>query len=734
MRRKFGGIWPVAAVAGITAGAGLLLYSVWRSPHRNDLIAYWGLVATVVTIAAGWVSWVWRARAKTPVGAVDGPDADHVADVLAGAVSGQWARAAADRGLLVPEPIQVRWSRPSVPLAGPPAAAAAARRFPPLPGMTLVTEAQLSEGDIGDLHRFYGGLGSGRLVIAGPPGSGKSGAAVLLILAALAHREQVADADRPKVPVPVMFTLHGWDPVTQPVQEWLADRLGQTYPVLGGPDGAAISARLLAAGRIAVVLDGLDEIAADLRPAALRALSQQATFRLVILTRTDEMATAAAQNHLDGAAAAELQPLDAATAADYLTRVQLDPPPPGWSEVTRCLREVPDSPMAQALSSLLTLALLRDTYRGADDDDELLGYCVSTSTVLSREHVVDHLLDRVLPAAYAWQPGQLPPRYDLHKTQHALCRLAAQMRREGTRDLRWWDIPRWMAATPRILIAALAFGTAIGLAEYAAAPLAFTGSLPGSAFIFDISLPNGLAFGLVLGLAFRIATARRHHLPRQIRLGRWHQALRREALARGLVPGVVVGLGIGLVAWLETGHETAGIAAGPAAGLVTALVFMFSVPQADDASSAAPINSWRNDLAFGRICGLVVGLLLGIVSGLAYANFDLGPATRAGVESGLAAGIGTGLTAGIVFMLFSTRTWPASLAFGQLAVRWHTPPRLMRFLEDAHQRNVLRVIGPVYQFRHARLQDRLAGHLDQPAGRPDPAVLEGQSAAAQNQI
>jgi hypothetical protein len=39
----------------------------------------------------------------------------------------------------------------------------------------------------------------------------------------------------------------------------------------------------------------------------------------------------------------------------------------------------------------------------------------------------------------------------------------------------------------------------------------------------------------------------------------------------------------------------------------------------------------------------------------------------------------------------------------------------MRFLEDAHDRNVLRTVGPVYQFRHARLQDRLVGQ-DRPPG------------------
>ena len=44
-----------------------------------------------------------------------------------------------------------------------------------------------------------------------------------------------------------------------------------------------------------------------------------------------------------------------------------------------------------------------------------------------------------------------------------------------------------------------------------------------------------------------------------------------------------------------------------------------------------------------------------------------------------------------------------------LAVRYRTPLRFTRFLEDAHERHLLRVVGPIYQFRHATLQDRLAG-------------------------
>jgi hypothetical protein len=57
-----------------------------------------------------------------------------------------------------------------------------------------------------------------------------------------------------------MFTMHGWNPDTQPVQGWLAVRLGQLYPQLAGRDGILKAALLLSTGKIAVILDGLDEI------------------------------------------------------------------------------------------------------------------------------------------------------------------------------------------------------------------------------------------------------------------------------------------------------------------------------------------------------------------------------------------------------------------------------------------------------------------------------------------
>jgi hypothetical protein len=60
----------------------------------------------------------------------------------------------------------------------------------------------------------------------------------------------------------------------------------------------------------------------------------------------------------------------------------------------------------------------------------------------------------------------------------------------------------------------------------------------------------------------------------------------------------------------------------------------------------------------------------------------------------------------------SSATWTAALASAQLWRRGETPARLLRFLDDARRRQILRIVGPVYQFRDARLQDRLAEACD----------------------
>ncbi len=726
---------------------------MWQAHNRADLIAYGGFAVTGMTLMAGWIAWAWRARTRPASPAAASEDLDRAADLLAIAVKTQWERAAGERGLadgLIP----VTWGRPSLPLTGPVAAATGSRRFAPLPGLTPARETQLAAGQIDDLHAIYGGLRSGRLVIAGPPGSGKSSAAVLLILAALKHRDQIRAEDRGKVPVPVLVTAQDWDPRRQPVRDWLTGRLQQTYPLFAGQTGAATAAGLIDAGKIAVILDGLDEIAEDLRPVALQALDQ-ASFRFVVLSRTAEMASAASRRGvLHGAAAVELRALDPATAAGYLERIQLDPPPDGWHDLINRIRASPASPLTEALNSPLTLTLIRDTYQSGDDARELLDQCDTIQQRVSGAHAADeitgHLLDRVLPAAYAPRPGQPPPRYDLQTAQNALAKIAARMNQDGTRDLQWWHIPQWAPAAPRIVMAGLTAWLVVGLV---------VGLVAGLVGDFNSGLVSGLVFGLVAGVTAGVAARGPGGPPARIgRVGRprlrrvFTRRSLRFGLVSGLVSGLVFGLGAGLAYGLSAGlalgnryasGDKAGYGLGLRLGLIAMLLFgplfgllfgllsgllsglAYGLANAfvdpDSTSSPNPAISWRNDqrhaMTIGAVVGAASGLMSGLVSGLMS---GLGSGLVDGIVSGLVVGLGSGLVDGIVsglvvglvFGLVAgigiSHAWPARFAAAQLARRWHTPLHLMNFLNDAHERNVLRTVGPVYQFRHARLQDRLA--------------------------
>lgn len=103
-----------------------------------------------------------------------------------------------------------------------------------------------------------------------------------------------------------------------------------------------------------------------------------------------------------------------------------------------------------------------------------------------------------------------------------------------------------------------------------------------------------------------------------------------------------------------------------------------------------PREVWRND----QMRGLVVGIAVGVVFGL-----------MTGFTGGLAGGLTVGLGCGLVI----SRNWSTILAWLQLQLSRQVPAiRLMSFLEDARGRDILRTVGAVYQFRHAKLQDQLA--------------------------
>jgi hypothetical protein len=710
-RRRSNNWWSLGAVTVITVIVLWGLYRVWRSPQRDDLATYGAFALAVLVIVGGWLTRAWRkGKSGQPDAAADAADLDRVADQLAPAVQAQWEKAARARGLTDVDPIRVTWGRPSLPMAGPLAAATASQRFAPIPGLAPAGQAELAGGDIAGLHAVYGGLRSGRLIITGPPGSGKTGAAILLILAALQYRAKAAAQDRQQIPVPVLVTAQDWNPELQPVTGWLTGKLQDSYPQFTSPEGVATAAALIGSGKIAVIVDGLDEITPEMRPVAVRALSQQAAFRIVVLSRTTEMATTASQQGvLHGAAAVELHPVDSAEAAHYLERVQLDPAPAGWQELIERIKSDPDGPLGATLDNPLTLTLVRDTYQAQDDVRELLEFSDTAlsgmSIDLAVEEVTGHLLDRILPAAYSRQPGQPRPRYDLETAQRTLVKIAAQMNKRETRDLNWWLIPGWMPRMPRVIMSGLVAGLLAGLATGLSFGLTL-GPVAGPV--------AGLLVGLLVGLSAAFGEA---DSGRPKAIGDFH--LRKAFTRTNLFFAVFGGIGGGLVSWVVSRLEferaddyavgfTERLLIALLVGLVVTIVVGLEVglmdvitADVDSGSFLSPASSlagdWYRNLVVGLVVGCVVGIAAGVWIGLVH-----------GVVAGVLLGFFSGVATGLAVSITESMAWSATLASVQIAMSWRSPARLTSFLGDAYDRNILRAVGSTYQFRHARLQDRLA--------------------------
>jgi hypothetical protein len=167
-----------------------------------------------------------------------------------------------------------------------------------------------------------------------------------------------------------------------------------------------------------------------------------------------------------------------------------------------------------------------------------------------------------------------------------------------------------------------------------------------------------------------------------------------------IVPGFIIGLVVGFISWVET-------------------------PMPSDRAST-PMTTWRADRPLNLLRSIVLVLLGGLV-----AKF-LGGIIGIGVEMQAPRGtvsLGTGredLSIAIVlaivvvlgFLAGGRHAWMAYfIATYRLAWKRRLPRRLMPFLDDAHRLGLLRAVGPVYQFRHADLQDHLAATYQPPGYR-----------------
>ncbi|GAA2807610.1 hypothetical protein GCM10010441_35450 [Kitasatospora paracochleata] len=660
---------------------------------------------------------------------------EEAAGELAREIRRRWRREEDQRQVRDPFQLPVRWR---------PAPADLVDRWDNVQrlGPGAVAEPLDLSGDLPDVARVYRRIPSGRLVILGRAGAGKSMLAVRLVLDLL---------ESGCSQIPVIFGLGAWDPTATSLPDWLVGQLLRDHPHLAGrtPGGTRSLAEALIHGdAVLPVLDGFDEIAEGLRAAALRELDTTST-ALVLTSRREEFADAvrATGTPLVWAAGIELGDITPDDLAHYLPRTARSGNGQGWDPVLAAAREpghAAGTRVAEALSTPLMVALARVLYADGTgpDPDELLDPVRFPDT----RSLEEHLLAGFVPALYRSRAperatsGRPPKAWSAEQAGRWLGYLAHGLATpEADRhDLAWWQIGDNLRRTSRTLAVALTAAATVTAATWSVAWL--TPLAPVEVLLLGLLLgpAAGLAFGLAHALTIRPG-GRPGIEPSRTRL----RLRRHRSVVRGPRRALVAHLGGVLAGGFAMGGGTAlsmtverslyygfpltapmvpeatavniiffGLVFATAGILVFGLLGALEAPL--DTSSAATPSSLlaANRTVVAQQLLLLVPLLTITIAAIGQAlvialQGALGPLNwgMAGLETGAIAGIGG--AAAYVFAFTAWGQWLALVRFW-LPLTGRLPWNTSAFLDDAYHRGALRRCGAVYQFRHVRLQHHLA--------------------------
>ncbi|WP_018505338.1 NACHT domain-containing protein [Parafrankia discariae] len=380
----------------------------------------------------------------------------EVADQLAAVVRNQWAAEVELRRLNDPYALPVRWEAAPADLVEDWAtierlatSGGAGWPSPPPAGAWGSGPQDLAGGD-GELVNVLGRIPTGRLVVLGEPGAGKTILLVRLVVDLLAEGRR-----EPGGPVPVLLPLTSWDPTQQRLDDWVESRLVTDYPFLAeaAPDteGKTWARRLWEAGLLLLLLDGLDEVHDPARGIAVARINEAASVgqRLVLASRTNSYRSAlhppdGVEVRLTGAAGIELLSLEADDVADYL-QVSAGGPASAarWRQVLAALTQTPAPPVTQALTTPLMASLARTIYNPRPGEPAArVGRSPSELLDLvrfpTRTTVEQHLCDGYIPAAY--RDASETSRWKVADAERWLVFLARHL--DGSPNFAWWNVSR----------------------------------------------------------------------------------------------------------------------------------------------------------------------------------------------------------------------------------------------------------------------------------------------------
>lgn len=554
----------------------------------------------------------------------------------------------------------------------------------------------------------------GSLLILGQPGSGKT--TTLAVLA----RDLLAEAERDlTAPVPVIFNLSGWTATQKPLANWLEDELNRNHRV-----SRKLARRWLDEGRLALLLDSLDEVDENHRAACVKAINayraSDATGPLVVCSRLQDYEDLQIQLELKQAIV--LKKLTRSQVEGYFRRLQ-DRQPDGdlmilferiWGD--DALRELTQTPL------MLNIITLTYAHSQAPPLPQGCGGSLRAQIFDAYSDYMFHRLGRT--KAKLLHPKEQTLRYlryfALQLQNHNLTEFSVGQIRAS-----WLPRLRWLYRGLTWLIFGLLGGLIFGLSGGVRIGLIFgpVFGLVGGLFFglsdkspVDISwswqsffqpmvgsLLGGLLGGIIVGFLVEAGFV----LPIGLAL---------TLMIAGLIAGLMFGLIFGL-----RGGLSGGLLGGLMFGLFGGLIYRINVGPQDELVfrlDGGLLGGLIGGLLFGAVVGLFFGLFNGLhgdtISEKVNPNQEIIRSFRSFVIYGLLGGLFGELIVGpvvgpIVGLIYGggfliqhyLRLW---------MFKWHNllPFKLIPFLNQAAELIFLQRLGGSYRFIHRSVQEYFA--------------------------
>jgi len=506
---------------------------------------------------------------------------------------------------------------------------------------------------------------SGELLILGSPGSGKT----TLILELT--RDLIARAEHDEnFPFPVVFNLSSWSAEALPLGHWLVEELHQGYQVPRKIAETWVNSNLLI-----LLLDGLDEVMSNQRAACVDAINHfRAKHELVPVVVTSRMVDyelIGRQLQLTGAVV--IQSLANPQIDEYLARADQLSALRMTVQRNSELRELANSP--------LMLRIMEMAYREHILTEEIENWTTET--------VIQQLFHAYVQSMFQRRGANLS--YSQAHINKWLEWLAERMVSFGQTIFHIERLqPNWLS-------------TVTQRRQYNIGVRATTSLIVGGSAGLIVGFTGGISIGLASGIAIAfisavfvgiIADISQITLVEALNISPWRIVLL-------FLATLVIGLFGGWVAQQINNTLIVALFAGLVAGLVAGAIGLFTIRE-------VPVHTKPNQgirasaqsaLVAGSLSGIASGMIFGLASALTN---ELSVAMMIGAISGAYCTILTGLRYG-GFAVIQHVVLRAILVRNDV-IPWN----IVRFLDYAAERILLRKVGGGYIFIHRMLMEYFA--------------------------